>query len=249
MAERTALSSPTPASSRQNWFGGTMAFILFLTCILGAFVLLWRREASQGFGLGPSLGVVPPLLWNPLSSAIIWLVGLMMQWWSAVTLLVFGWQWSLGALVVAYAMRRVLFRWFCGTDIEFARNLQAERSEEQRQKEKRLAPMSEQMGQRTTEDAPRLESDLFQGLHTEAAALETRCARVWNVGLEQRRKHRELRRVDPATAREILSKETPDASEDKTLVSDLDHFFDALCSLYLEVEGESPIEIRKLLDS
>jgi hypothetical protein len=48
-------------------------------------------------------------------------------------------------------------------------------------------------------------------------------------------------------ARESLAEANPNA--DATLVSDLDQFFDTLCSMYLGADSERRVEIRSLLES
>ena len=91
-------------------------------------------------------------------------------------------------------------------------------------------------------------SDLFVNLAAQATSLEQRCAKVWDKSIRQRRQYRELRRTDPIAARKIVYEGQSRLPDDKTLVADLDRFFDSLCGIYLGAELESRVELRNLFE-
>jgi hypothetical protein len=71
---------------------------------------------------------------------------------------------------------------------------------------------------------------------------ERRCAEVWNRSLKQRRNYRMLRRESASAEWE----ESP-VDDEARLVSDLDVFFDSLCSAYWKAEAARREHIRALL--
>lgn len=78
--------------------------------------------------------------------------------------------------------------------------------------------------------------------------LESRCSKVWQRGLEQRRNYRKLRRESSTAGRHLLEIQQETTMLDETLVKDIDAFMDGLCAVYLGADAQLRLEIRALLE-
>lgn len=93
------------------------------------------------------------------------------------------------------------------------------------------------------------ELEQFAELAVRSEPLEVRCAKVWNEGLLVRRLCRQLRRIDPVAARDMLSSYKWGEDADGNLIGDLDTYFDALCNFYLRASTENKARVRNLMES
>ncbi len=90
--------------------------------------------------------------------------------------------------------------------------------------------------------------DVYLRLTSEIESLESRCARIWEQGLQQRRNYRELRRKGVRAASDLAELESELPQPDPQLVEDIDKFLDTLCTIYVSSEGDRRAEIRCLMD-
>ena len=89
----------------------------------------------------------------------------------------------------------------------------------------------------------------FAELAVRSEPLEERCAKVWDGGLLERRLYRQVRRIDPLAARNMISSSKSAEVADGNLIADLDTYFDALCDFYLRASTENKARVRNLMES
>ena len=65
----------------------------------------------------------------------------------------------------------------------------------------------------------------------------------------ERRLYRQVRRIDPAAARNMISSHATAEAADGSLTTDLDAYFDALCDFYLRGSAENKARVRNLMES
>lgn len=91
---------------------------LTLLCILGRFVLRWRRLARSGFGTGLRTNV-PRVVRYDGGNALVWFFGQVAFWGAAAAiLLISAWYWSLLAVFLAGGLERPLLVFLCRGDLE-----------------------------------------------------------------------------------------------------------------------------------
>jgi hypothetical protein len=90
------------------------------------------------------------------------------------------------------------------------------------------------------------EEDDFAKLMADAELLESRCERPYSSDAARRRQYREMRRRDPELARQSPNDIDSYPEPDRTLNSDLDRFYNAICLIYLSSLHRGA-EIRALL--
>lgn len=102
---------------------------LTILCILGRFVLRWRRLARAGFGIGVTN--IPRLVRYDGGNASVWVLGQVFFFGSAILLLtLFRWYWALLAIFLAGGLERPLLVFLCGGDLEAALRFRREHEAE-----------------------------------------------------------------------------------------------------------------------
>jgi hypothetical protein len=90
-----------------------MLVFLLCTCILGSFILRWRRESLSGY-FGPR-GSEPGIFMYALGNLSVWVVGGLAHWGSLVALLFLdGWVWAGAGFILAMVLQRPIFLLLCG---------------------------------------------------------------------------------------------------------------------------------------
>jgi hypothetical protein len=83
--------------------------LLTISCVLGRLLFLWTISAREGHGTGH--WNAPSILWSGRNYVGGLILGLLLQWGSALWLWsVRGWVSALVALIMAYALGRLVMR-------------------------------------------------------------------------------------------------------------------------------------------